>query len=104
MRLGIRKSNDSSSEHTVREYFLPIRGFLLRGSRLEGIYVENGLLPVDEEVPRDVVEDVIKGSVKKILLIREVIRGSVQLIEAYINDDGRKWLVHKVPVMSRDRE
>jgi len=104
MKLGIRRSNNKGSERTLHEYSLPIKGFLLRRNRLEGIYVDDGLLPVDEEIPRDVVEDVIRGSVKKILLIREVIRGSVRLIEAYINDGGRNWLVHKAPVTSREEE
>ncbi|ASJ08759.1 hypothetical protein A3L11_05780 [Thermococcus siculi] len=102
MKLGIRRSNDIGAEGTINEYQVPIKGFLLRGHHLKGIYIEDGLLPVDEDLPRDVNEDIIRGSVKKILLVREVIKGSLRLIEAYINDDGRRWLVHRAPVTSRE--
>ena len=104
MVLDIKRSKNLGYEITINEYHVPIKGFLLRGKRLRGIYVENGLLPVEEELPKDVGEDIIRGSVRRILLVREVIKGSLRLIEAYINAGGRRWLVHRASVTTDERE
>jgi len=95
--LNIRKS-EQTGDAAVREYLIPIRGFLLRAGKLAGIYVGGGLLPVEGELPREVSDDVLRGRVKRSLFVREVLREGLALIEAYLNDGGRDWLVYKAAV------
>lgn len=82
----------------VSEYEVPIRGFLLKAGRLVGIYLNGGFLPVNEELPRDLNEDILRGRVKKRLLVREIIESGLHLIEAYIHDGYMAWLVHRTAI------
>ncbi len=86
----------------VSEYEIPIRGFLLKAGRLVGIYLNDGFLPVSEELPRDLNEDILRGRVKKHLLVREIIESGLRLIEAYVHDGYMAWLVHRTAIPESD--
>ncbi|ASA77108.1 hypothetical protein [Thermococcus sp. 5-4] len=81
-------------EDVVEEYEVPVRGFLFRDGRLEGVYVKGGILPVTEELPRDVHEDILRGRSNKKLLVREVRYAGAEVLEVYIQDDYRTWPVY----------
>ena len=100
MRLRIRKS-DKKGDAAVREYLIPIKGFLLKAGKLVGIYVDDGLLPVEGELPREISDDVVRGKVKRTLFVREVLKEGLALVEAYLNDGRRDWLVYKASVNPR---
>ncbi|NJE30720.1 hypothetical protein E3E38_06645 [Thermococcus sp. 18S1] len=85
-------------EETIEEYEVPIKGFLFKGGKLEGIYVGSGLLPVTEELPRDINEDILKGRAKKKLLVREIKYNGTEVIEAYIQDGYRTWPVYEASI------
>ena len=100
MRLKIRKS-DRDGDVAVREYSIPIKGFLLKAGKLAGIYVDEGLVPVEGELPREISDDVVRGRVKRTLLVREFLKGGLARIEAYLQDGGRDWLVYRAAVNPR---
>ncbi|WP_297089828.1 hypothetical protein [Thermococcus sp.] len=81
-------------EDVIDEYEVPVRGFLFKDGRLEGIYVKGGILPVTEELPRDVHEDILRGRSGKKLLVREVRYAGAEILEVYIQDGYRTWPVH----------
>ncbi|NJE75529.1 hypothetical protein [Thermococcus sp. ES12] len=78
----------------VEEYEVPVRGFLFKDGRLEGVYVKGGILPVTEELPRDVHEDILRGRSGKRLIVREVRYAGAEALEVYIQDGYRTWPVH----------
>ncbi|NJE60769.1 hypothetical protein [Thermococcus sp. 21S7] len=81
-------------EDVVEEYEVPVRGFLFKDGRLEGVYVKGGILPVTEELPRDVHEDILRGRSGKRLLVREVRYAGAEVLEVCIHDGYRTWPVH----------
>ncbi len=103
MRLRLRKS-DHNGEVAVREYSIPIKGFLLKAGKLAGIYVDEGLVPVKRELPRELNDDIVRGRVKRTLLVREFLKGGLAMIEAYLHDGGRDWLIYKTAVSPRHFE
>lgn len=103
MRWKIRKSEEEG-EATVSEYGVPIRGFLLKTGKLIGIYVGDGLVPIEGELPREISDDVVNGKIGGTLLVREVLKGGLALIEAYLTDGNRDWLVYKAAVNPRRLE
>ncbi|ACJ15700.1 hypothetical protein TON_0215 [Thermococcus onnurineus NA1] len=89
------KSGFVSYREIIEEYEVPIRGFLFKGGTLKGIYVRGGLLPVTEELPKDINEDILRGKARKKLLVREIKYKGAEIIEIYIQDGYITWPVYE---------
>ncbi|NJE06543.1 hypothetical protein E3E36_10430 [Thermococcus sp. M36] len=91
-----------SAGDVVEEYEVPIRGFLFREGKLEGVYVEGGMLTVTEELPRDVHEDILRGRAGRRLMVREVRYRGMNVLEVYIQDGYRAWPIHVAEFLEED--
>ncbi|MBO8175366.1 MAG: hypothetical protein H0Z18_08925 [Thermococcus sp.] len=83
----------------VEETSLEIRGYLFKNGVLVGIYSDEGLIPVESELPFDINEKLFSGKIKGILkvLIFEEREGTG--IEIYFFDGLRKWLIYKQSIL-----
>jgi len=71
------------------ELSLPIRGLLLQKGKLRGIYVDGGIIPVTEELPKEVHRAVIKGRYGRSVTVREF----QSSLEVLLEVDYRSWPV-----------
>ena len=93
MTLGVDGVKGSGYDVGFDEYVVPVRGFLLERGKLAGIYVGKGVIPVTEELPMEVHKAVLKGKVKKEIIVREINYGDEDMIEVIIEADYQSWTV-----------
>ncbi|NJE84801.1 hypothetical protein E3E23_02965 [Thermococcus sp. CX2] len=96
MAEAVEKSGLVHYGEVVEEFEVPVRGFLFKGGKLEGVYIKGGIIPVTVELPKDINEAVLRGKAQKKLLIREVRYKGKGTIEVYIQDGYRVWPIHEV--------
>ena len=91
MTVGVGRAENVGCGVEFNEYVLPVRGFLLKRGKLAGIYVKGGMIPVTEELPRDVHRAAVKGRIKREITVREI--PAEGFIEVLIETDYRSWTV-----------
>ena len=94
MTLGVGQVRNAQYEMNITEYTLPIKGFILRRGRLVGIYVKEVIIPVTEELPREVHKAVVRGHVNNKITVREInYGGNREVIEILIETEYQSWTV-----------
>ena len=93
MTVGVGRLETTGYDVGFDEYVVPVRGFLLQRGKLTGIYVKDGIIPVTEELPKEVHKAVVKGRVKKEITVREIRYGEEDVIEVLLEADYQSWTV-----------
>ncbi|AHL21688.1 hypothetical protein [Thermococcus nautili] len=93
MTVGVGRVENTGYDVGFDEYVVPVRGFLLQRGKLTGIYVKDGIIPVTEELPKEVHKAVVKGRVKKEITVREIRYGEEDVLEVLIEADYQSWTV-----------
>ncbi|NJE54938.1 hypothetical protein [Thermococcus sp. 21S9] len=93
MTVGVGRVENTGYDVGFDEYVVPVRGFLLQRGKLAGIYVKDGIIPVTEELPKEVHKAVVKGRVKKEITVREIRYGEEDVLEVLIEADYQSWTV-----------
>jgi len=93
MTVGVERVRSSGFDVSFDEIVVPVKGFLLERGKLAGIYVKDGIIPVTEELPREVHKAVVKGKVKREITVREIRYGDEDVIEVLIEADYQSWTV-----------
>ncbi|WP_099209970.1 hypothetical protein [Thermococcus henrietii] len=93
MTVGVGRLETTRYDVGFDEYVVPVRGFLLQRGKLTGIYVKDGIIPVTEELPKEVHKAVVKGRVKKEITVREIRYGEEDVIEVLLEADYQSWTV-----------
>ncbi|WP_297062473.1 hypothetical protein [Thermococcus sp.] len=93
MTVGVGRVENARYDVGFDEYVIPVRGFLLQRGKLAGIYVKEGIIPVTEELPKEVHRAVVKGRVKNEITVREIHYREEDTIEVLIEADYQSWTV-----------
>ncbi len=96
MAEALRKVHIDSHRNTVEETEVPVRGYLLRKGRLIGIYVDEGLIPVEEELPVDAHRHFLEGKVEGRLIIRTAKHTEGEIIEVHLTEGHKSWLISEL--------
>ncbi|AFL94647.1 hypothetical protein CL1_0438 [Thermococcus cleftensis] len=93
MTVGVGRVENAKYGVGFDEYVVPVRGFLLQRGKLAGIYVKDGIIPVTEELPKEVHQAVVHGHIKKEVTVREIHYGEEDIIEVLIEADYQSWTI-----------
>jgi len=94
MTVGVDRKGLNTYEAPFEEIVVPLRGFLFEHGKLRGIYVKEGIIPVTEELPKEVNEAILKGKAKRKAIIREIRDESGETLEVYLEVEYQSWPVH----------
>ena len=98
MTVGVDRKGLNAYEAPFDEVVVPLRGFLFEHGKLRGLYVKEGIIPVTEELPKEINEAVLRGKAKRKAIIREIHDNDGETLEVYLEVEYQSWPVHVVHI------
>jgi len=94
MTVGVERKSVNAYDAPFEESVVPLKGFLFEHGKLKGIYFKGGILPVTEELPKEVNEAILRGKAKRKAIVREIRDESGETLEVYLEVEYQSWPVH----------